>query len=219
MDLSVGDDETVLITGPTLSGRRRLFHRTLGESAGRPVVVSTREPANCVRSSHRRLVDGDEATPVVVDCITNALGRSADDTATTKYAQHPSDLTSIGAKFTDALGERESDRLSVGLTNLGRSHEPRSGSRTSHRCWCTRLPPTCSNSSTCSSSGRPAPAGRWRRRSTARVPGGQVRRPDATASHEAGAIRLTRSSRDRTPPDIPTSLRPERARRTRSRRR
>lgn len=118
MDLPVGDAETVFITGPTLSGRRRLFHRTLRESAGRPAVVSTREPANCVRSTHRRLTDGDGDPPVVVDCITNALDRSADDTATTKYAQHPSDLTSIGTKFTGVLGEHESDRLSVGLTNL-----------------------------------------------------------------------------------------------------
>ena len=213
MDLSVGDDETVLMTGPTLSGRR-LFHRTLGESAGRPVVVSTREPANCVRSTHRRLVDGDEATPVVVDCITNALGRSADDTATTKYAQHPSDLTSIGAKFTDALGERESDRLSVGLTNLGRAHEPLTavGVRVSRR----RVP--------IRQRARPA-ADRHRL-----VGGGDDRRLESPGyryavrmrqrlTRRAGAIRLTRSSRDRTPPDIPTSLRPERARRTRSRRR
>lgn len=80
-------------------------------------MVSTREPVDRVRSTYRRLTD-DETSPVVVDCITNALGRSVEDSTTTKYAQHPSNLTSIGMKFTDILEQHEADQLSVGLTNL-----------------------------------------------------------------------------------------------------
>ncbi|GAA0724654.1 hypothetical protein J2744_003080 [Halorubrum trapanicum] len=118
MDLPVCDGEATFITGPTLSGRRRLLHRTLRESPGQPAMVATREPADSVRSRYRRLTEGDESDPVVVDCITNSLGRSPDDTTSTKYAQSPENLTSIGMKFADVLEERRTDQLSVGLTNL-----------------------------------------------------------------------------------------------------
>lgn len=118
MDLSVHDAQTILITGPTLSGRRRLLHQILRESPGHPVVVATREPADCVRSRYRRVRDGDGSPPVVVDCITSSLDRSEADTKTTKYAQDPGNLTSIGTKFTEILDQHETDRLSVGLTNL-----------------------------------------------------------------------------------------------------
>ena len=118
MDLPVRDGGSTLLIGPTLSGRRRLFYRLLAESPGRPTVVATREPTTCLRSRYHRLTDGDESTPIVIDCITNSLGRSEEDTKTTKYAQDPSNLTSIGTKFTHVLDQHETDQLSVGLTNL-----------------------------------------------------------------------------------------------------
>lgn len=118
MNPSVRDSESTLIIGPTLSGRRRLLYRFLRESPGRPAVVATREPTKCLRSRYRRLTDDDAPTPIVVDCITNSLGRSEEDTETTKYAQDPRNLTSIGTKFADVLDQHETDQLSVGLTNL-----------------------------------------------------------------------------------------------------
>ncbi|WP_434522850.1 DUF7504 family protein [Halorubrum sp. AS12] len=116
MDLSMRDSG--LIIGPTLSGRRRLLYRLLRESPGRPAVVATREPTERLRSRYHRLTDDDASTPIVVDCITNSLGRSEEDTETTKYAQDPGNLTSIGMKFADVLDQHETDQLSVGLTNL-----------------------------------------------------------------------------------------------------
>lgn len=118
MDVPVRDDGSTLIVGPTLSGRRRLFYRLLGESPGRPAVVATREPMKCLRPRYHRLTDGDEPTPIVVDCITNSLGRSEEDTEMTKYAQDPGNLTSIGTKFAAILDQHETEELSVGLTNL-----------------------------------------------------------------------------------------------------
>ncbi|TKX66962.1 hypothetical protein [Halorubrum sp. GN11GM_10-3_MGM] len=118
MDLSVGESGSTLLIGPTLSGRRRLFHRLLWESPGRPAVVETRNTAECLRSRYQRVAHDDASPPIVVDCITNSLGRSEDDTKTTKYAQDPGNLTSIGMKFADILDQHETDQLSVGLTNL-----------------------------------------------------------------------------------------------------
>lgn len=118
MDLFVRDSESTLIIGPTLSGRRRLLYQLLRESPGRPAVVATREPTECLRSRYHRLTGDDESTPIVIDCITDSLGRSKEDTETTKYAQDPGNLTSIGMKFADVLDQHETDQLSVGLTNL-----------------------------------------------------------------------------------------------------
>lgn len=118
MDLSAIEGGSTLVVGPTFSGRRRLFHRLLRESPGRPVVVATREPTKCLRSRYDRLTDDGASTPIVIDCITNSLGRSEGDTATTKYAQDPGNLTSIGTKFAEVLDQHETDQLSVGLTNL-----------------------------------------------------------------------------------------------------
>lgn len=118
MNLPVRDSGSTLIMGPTLSGRRRLLYRLLRESPGRPAVVATREPTECLRSRYHRLTGDDASTPIVIDCITNSLGRSEEDTETTKYAQDPGNLTSIGMKFAAVLDQHETDQLSVGLTNL-----------------------------------------------------------------------------------------------------
>lgn len=118
MDLSARDSGSTLLIGPTLSGRRQLFYRLLAEPAGRPAVVATRDTTECLRSRYHQLTDGDSPTPIVIDCITDSIGRSEDDTGKTKYAQGPGNLTSIGTKFTEILGQHETDQLSVGLTNL-----------------------------------------------------------------------------------------------------
>ena len=118
MDLSARESGSTFLIGPTFSGRRRLFHRLLGESPGRPAVVATRDTTECLRSRYHRLAADDGSTPIVVDCITNSLGRSEEDTETTKYAQDPGNLTSIGMKFAAVLDQHETDQLAVGLTNL-----------------------------------------------------------------------------------------------------
>lgn len=118
MNLPVRDSGSTLIIGPMLSGRRRLLYRLLWKSPGRPAVVATRDTTECLRSRYHRLTDDDASTPIVIDCITNSLGRSEDDTETTKYAQDPRNLTSIGTKFAEILDRYEPDQLSVGLTNL-----------------------------------------------------------------------------------------------------
>jgi len=118
MDALVADTRTLLIIGPTFSGRRRLLHQLLGESSGRPILISTREPATNVRSRYQRVTDAEKCTPVVIDCITNSLGRAKDETETTKYAQDPGNLTSVGMKFSVLLEQHRNDDLTVGLTNL-----------------------------------------------------------------------------------------------------
>lgn len=130
---SISEHDSVLITGSTLSGRRRLFHQTLAELAPTPVVVLTRQTADRARESHVRMVTADSGgsaaseidspgsagtDPVVVDCVSNALGRSKEDTSTTKHAQHPSNLTSIGTKFTEVVDEWDAKDCVVGIETI-----------------------------------------------------------------------------------------------------
>ena len=135
MDSLVGDAESVLVAGPVLSGRRRGFHRTIHERSERPVLVSMRQPAEAARSTYRRLAtptaatngdaegsgtecDGGVVDPIVVDCVTSALGKSPTDDAETKYAQHPSNLTSIGTKFTECVEACDEESVAVGVDTV-----------------------------------------------------------------------------------------------------
>ncbi|OYR56517.1 DUF7504 family protein [Halorubrum halodurans] len=129
MNTLAADCDTVLVAGPTLSGRRRLLHRTLYDRAGGSLLVATRQPADDARETHRRLrpddapddADGGSAdgdSPVVVDCVTNAFEHSTDDTRRTRYAQHPSNLTSIGTTFTEVIEAREEQSLAVGIETV-----------------------------------------------------------------------------------------------------
>lgn len=132
--------DSVLLVGPTLSGRRRLFHHVVADFPAAPVLVSTRQPAERIRESHerfadtprKRLVAGSDGSadtasvetacrpsePVVVDCVTSALGESPTDTHATKYAQHPSNLTSIGTKFTEVVEELDDTQCTVGVETI-----------------------------------------------------------------------------------------------------
>ena len=130
MTVPVPETDAVLVEGSALSGRRRVVHEFLHERDGTPLVVSTRQPVESARRTHRRVVgrepgadetpegSGDEPTPLVVDCVTGAVGRSPSDGPHTKYAQHPSNLTSVGTKFTEFLEARDDGALTVGIDTV-----------------------------------------------------------------------------------------------------
>ena len=114
------DLETVLISGPMFSGRQRLFHQLLDSWTGDSLIISTRQIADSVRTTHQQVCDpprGD-SDPLVIDSVTSTLNRSPEETPRTKYAQHPSNLVSIGTKFTEILKEHEQTEIGVGLTTV-----------------------------------------------------------------------------------------------------
>jgi len=116
----IADVDTVLISGPVLSGRRRLFHQVLESWAANSVIISTRDLADSVRMTHQEYSTAtkDDPETFIVDSLTNSLDHSVRDTSRTKYAQHPSDLGSIGTKFISILGQNENRKLSVGVTTV-----------------------------------------------------------------------------------------------------
>lgn len=104
----VAPGNSLLITGPALSGKTRLGLEVLehgvenGEGA---IVVTNKDSADRLRREHAPLFEAD--APVgIVDCITKHQGqgtiRDSDDI---RYASSPEDMTGIGIKFSNLLEE------------------------------------------------------------------------------------------------------------------
>ncbi len=114
---SVDPGTNILVSGPPLTGKRKLSMELLadGANAGEgSVIVTTRDSADRVVADYRSLLDAPAETPFgVVDCVTQHQGRSVQDSATVKYASSPVDMTGIGIKFSEYVEEFHSGR---GLT-------------------------------------------------------------------------------------------------------
>jgi KaiC/GvpD/RAD55 family RecA-like ATPase len=106
---SVDPGTNILISGPPLTGKRRLAMDILAHGAANDegsVIVTTRDSSDRVISDFQsRLVDSDDADIGVVDCVTQHQGRSVSDTELVKYASSPVDMTGIGIKFSEFVEE------------------------------------------------------------------------------------------------------------------
>ncbi|MES3162148.1 MAG: hypothetical protein PPP55_11360, partial [Halorubrum sp.] len=110
--------DSVLISGPPMSGKYDLFTRLLAAWSTAPILVSTGRTADKVRSDYERFTDGSADDVVVIDCVTHQQGEKPPDTATTKYVGSPGDLTEIGIKFTDVVESSAGLSRAVGVYSL-----------------------------------------------------------------------------------------------------
>ena len=115
---AVAAADSVLISGPPMSGKYDLCIRLLARWADAPILVSTGRTAETVRDDYERLTGRSPDDLVVVDCQSSQQGTAGDDTATTKYVKNPGDLTTIGVKFTDAVESSERTDRAVGVYSL-----------------------------------------------------------------------------------------------------
>jgi KaiC/GvpD/RAD55 family RecA-like ATPase len=108
-DRSLDAGTNILVSGPPLSGKRRLAFEALAHGANDgegAVIVTTRDSSDRVLTDFRSLLeDPTGAHTGIVDCVTQHQGRSEQDTQTVKYASSPTDMTGIGIKFSDFLEE------------------------------------------------------------------------------------------------------------------
>ncbi|MEF8785025.1 MAG: ATPase domain-containing protein [Haloarculaceae archaeon] len=111
---SVDPGTNILISGPPLTGKRRLAMDILAHGAANgegSVIVTTRDSSDRVISDYQsRLVAPADADIGVVDCVTQHQGRSASDTELVKYASSPVDMTGIGIKFSEFVEEFYTER-------------------------------------------------------------------------------------------------------------
>jgi len=109
-DAEIEPGTNLLISGPPLTGKRRVAFRILARgTAGNEgvIVVSTKDGAEKVFDEYRKFADGIENSPVgVVDCVTKQQGAGdVEDSARVKYASSPVDMTGIGIKLSEFLEE------------------------------------------------------------------------------------------------------------------
>lgn len=108
---TVREADSVLVSGPPLSGLYPVFHRVLAARCDRPIVVSTGRTARRVRSDRERIVGTDDA--VIIEC---ASGPTHDDAADRVAAA--GNLTEIGIQLTEVAEEAEGTSAAVGLHSL-----------------------------------------------------------------------------------------------------
>jgi len=106
---SVESGVNILISGPPLSGKRKLAFEALAQGTNNgegAVVITTRDSSDRVLADLRSLLDDPEGGHIgVVDCVTKHQGRSVSDTELVKHASSPLDMTGIGIKFSEFIEE------------------------------------------------------------------------------------------------------------------
>lgn len=116
---AVSGADSVLITGPPMSGEYDLFHRLLHEWTPSPIVISTGRTAEKVRADHERITNAADDRVVVIDCMTREREVSTDDADMTRYVASPGNLTDLGVQFTDLVGRSDStDPRALGVDSL-----------------------------------------------------------------------------------------------------
>lgn len=110
--------ESLLVSGPPMTGKYHVMLRLLTATADDVIVVSTDTPAATIRQDVHELAGLPDDSIGVVDCA----GAQPDETGDAELVRHvssPENLTQLGIQFT-ALTEQFEDRehVAVGLSSL-----------------------------------------------------------------------------------------------------
>ncbi|SNR37981.1 DUF7504 family protein [Halorubrum vacuolatum] len=110
--------ESVLVSGPPMSGKYELLMRILAEWSEQPVMISTGRSAGKVREEYEQITDRSGDDLVVIDCASHEQGAEHADTPTTKYVASPGNLTDIGIKFTNVVESSAGLERAIGIHSL-----------------------------------------------------------------------------------------------------
>jgi len=110
--------DSVLVSGPPMSGKYELLVHILSAWAERPVMISTGRSAADVREDYERITGRSGDDLIVIDCVSHEQGTEHDDTATTKYVASAGNLTDIGIKFTNVVESSAGIERAIGIHSL-----------------------------------------------------------------------------------------------------
>lgn len=117
--LTLTSGESVLVSGPPMTGKYELLLDLLTRSADRLIVVSTNTSAERVRRDITACSELSDDDVAVVDCTTKQGDSAVSDTELTRYVSSPENLTQVGVQFTSVMDAfDESDAVAVGLHSL-----------------------------------------------------------------------------------------------------
>ena len=111
---------TLLVSGPVMTGKRRLVLELLATHEDDTVFVTTRRGAAAIEREFESIAPGAGDRLSVVDCVSAGAGVSAGRVDGHRYVSTPGDLTGIGIAVTEFLRERHSrgERANLGLHSL-----------------------------------------------------------------------------------------------------
>lgn len=115
---SLQSGQSVLVSGPPMTGKYEVFLRQLTASADRLILVSTDTSADQIRQDVAAYADLPDEAVGVVDCTSEAGDATASDTDSTRYVSSPENLTQIGVQFTALTEQFPGDDVAVGLHSL-----------------------------------------------------------------------------------------------------
>lgn len=102
MEVSPGTN--LLVSGPSMTGKRRLTFDVLAEGDGDGVViVTTKSTGEQVLSAFEPRLDGRDSPIGVVDCVSKQHGMSPQRIDGIEFASSPVDMTGIGIKLSEFL--------------------------------------------------------------------------------------------------------------------
>ncbi|GAB6877899.1 hypothetical protein JCM17823_01730 [Halorubrum gandharaense] len=114
LDAEVEPGTNLLLTGPPLTGKRKLALDILadGTTGGDgSIIVTTKDSAERVLKDYKKRVDYEGKPVAVVDCVTRQQGvGDVRDDDRIKYTSSPVDMTGIGIKLSEFLQAFYRDR-------------------------------------------------------------------------------------------------------------
>ncbi|MFB6134229.1 MAG: RAD55 family ATPase [Halanaeroarchaeum sp.] len=117
----VDSGTNLLLSGPSLSGKRDLMLQTIArgaEDGEGGVIVTTNDTASELQSEYRTLRDGSDDYLRFVDCVGSGDGARGDGV---RSVSSPGDLTGIGIEFSEIAKEADAanvDRLRIGFDSI-----------------------------------------------------------------------------------------------------
>lgn len=110
--------QSVLVSGPPMTGKYEVLLRQLTSSADHLIVVSTDTPADQIRLDVADYADIPEEALGIVDCTSKASGKEVSNTDTVRYVSSPENLTQVGVQFTALSEQFQGKDVAVGLHSL-----------------------------------------------------------------------------------------------------
>lgn len=108
--------QSVLVSGPPMTGKYEVFLRQLTTSADRLIVVSTDTSADQIRQDVAAYADLPDDAVGVVDCTKG--DETTPETATVRNVSSPENLTQVGVQFTALTEQFPGEDVAVGLHSL-----------------------------------------------------------------------------------------------------
>lgn len=111
--------ESLLVSGPPMTGKYDVMLRLLTTTADTLVVVSTDTTATAIREDVADIAGLPPSSVGVVDCAGTPSETAGTDSDTVRHVSSPENLTQLGVQFTTLTEQFEDhDHVAVGLSSL-----------------------------------------------------------------------------------------------------